>query len=571
MSSNYTTSRMAGTTSANTSLYSDNLSNTSSGSSIGYLLTPSPSRQSHGQSAYVSGKVTSVSGIEFNANLEAELLFNCHEAEMVVGASGKNSYTRSHARTEQIEDTIGYMSDEEDDDIDEDMDDEYVDIPSSATSNPSADAAAATADAIASEEPSPLAKLAASAVWTMLTPRLNIPAPSSLKSLAQSLHFALEATQLPRVMTHLALFYLHRLLACADRADPVERQRFFEAASISNKLTGSHFSAYHRLFTVALALADAYLDDHAYAGSAWSQVAGDNQSRLWNRFHMQSLDIISWRLEVPNNDWVRWRSWLGDWWRAVGVTYWSTSGKGTSAKTTLAKSTSSSYAAPTTPVSPQSVVSATSTATLSPARTPVSASNFSLGTNSPLTPAKDKHLAYPTPSPVHLHPSYGQSSSRGSASAQPLLTPSSSFEDISSVKQASGGRSTHHYYSTPETPGRVNGNSGHDAGNVFDTAHYEYVKKARIDRGNTANEAPLMIKITSSSNPGYMCSPVRRRTSSVNSSNASAVYLAKAEHAMLPSPQPPQSQPQRYHYPANTGQLVTMEPHAFSYGSYYGR
>ncbi|KAI8053199.1 hypothetical protein BDF22DRAFT_743122 [Syncephalis plumigaleata] len=527
MSTNYNTSRMAHSTSVATSSYiTSDYSNKSSSSASA--------------SSYGSSMLATNDHVAFNANLEADLRATCREVESAVNtAAGKGYYVSSNVHDEQSDDDSVYMSDE---DVDEEMESEYMDTATlpghnDNSGNPSADAAAATAAAIASEEPSALAKLAASAVWTMLISRFDLPAPASLESLAHTLHFALEATQLPRVMTHLALFYLHRLLACADRADPVERQRFFEAAAISNKVTGSQFSAYHRLFTVALALADAYLDDHAYAGSAWAQVAGDRHSRLWNRFHMQSLDIINWRLEVPNNDWVRWRSWLGDWWRAVGVIYWSSgSNKSSSAKKASFATTTTTTATTATSTSSASRADGNSTAsaTLSPARTPMSDSDFSL---------------------VHLYPNYGQTTaSQGIPSGQPLLTPASSYENISSIKQtttssrsSNSGRSAHSYYSTPETPVRGDRN---DANAV---THYGYSSTHR--RASFAN----------GSNSGS-------HNMAASASASTAGYMIKGESTMLlPSPQAPQSQPQRYHYSSTTGQLVTMEPHAFSYSSCYRR
>ncbi|RKP25067.1 hypothetical protein SYNPS1DRAFT_29186 [Syncephalis pseudoplumigaleata] len=508
-----------------------------------------------GSTSYVPSMPVADEHVAFNAELEADLRASCHAVE---NAASKGYYTRDNAHMEQSDDESVYLSDDE---ADEEMEGEYVDIPSSSSSSaasannhPSAEAAAATAAAVASEEPSALAKLAASAVWTMLIPRFDLPAPASLDALAHTLHFALEATQLPRVMTHLALFYLHRLLACADRADPVERQRFFEAAAISNKLTGSQFSAYHRLFTVALAMADAYLDDHAYAGSAWAQVAGDRQPRLWNRFHMQSLDIIGWRLEVPDNDWVRWRSWLGDWWRAVGVVYWSSTGKASN----TTKPTVSTATTTTTSASHASRAEATP-AMLTPERTPVSDSSFSLGDRSPVTP-KDGAIVYSTPSPVYLHPTYGQAKhqhQQATPQAQPLLTPASSFESIVSAKRASSGntaRQAHSHYATPETPVRCSG---------------------RAERGNA--HGALAVKMSADS-AVYGYSPVHRRASLASSAAATA-HATQQASGMLPSPQTAQTQPHHHyhhhhhhHYASSTtSQLVTMEPHAFSYGSSYYR
>jgi hypothetical protein len=514
--------------------------------------------------------------VAFNANLEADLRASCREVESTVNAAtSKGYYVSSDVRVEQSDDDSVYMSDE---DVDEEMESEYMDITTLPSHN-SSDSSVEAAAAIASEEPSALAKLAASAVWTMLIARFDLPAPESLESLAHTLHFALEATQLPRVMTHLALFYLHRLLACADRADPVERQRFFEAAAISNKVTGSQFSAYHRLFTVALALADTYLDDHAYAGSAWSQVAGDRQSRLWNRFHMQSLDIINWRLEVSNNAWIRWRSWLGDWWRAVGVGYWSSGNKSSSAMksvtTTITSSASESSRVDGNSNGSNSN-SSTATVTLSPERTPVSDINFSLGTRSPLTP-KHGTIACPTPSPVHHYPTYEQTNTQDIPSSQPLLTPASSYEDISSIKRAmatsgssDSGRSVHSHRSTPEIPMR---SGNRNSGSTIDSASTTYAKRVYVDRNST--NGVVSVKMSSKDVSHYDYSPMHRRASLMNSNNSgnsntiTTGYMIKSESNMLLSPQVPRSQPQRYHYSSTTGQLVTMEPHAFSYGSYY--
>ncbi|RKP09739.1 hypothetical protein THASP1DRAFT_28479 [Thamnocephalis sphaerospora] len=355
--------------------------------------------------------------------------------------------------------------DDDDDDVDDDMELLEVKQESAATS--------------ARDEPSALSKLAATAVWTMLTPRLDVPMPPSLEALARSIHFALEATQLPRVMTHLALLYLHRLLACVDRADPVDRQRFLAAAAISGRITGSSFSAYHRLFTVALALADAYLDDHAYAGSAWSQVAGDQAPRWWNRFHLSALDMIHWRLEVADGDWTRWRSWLGDWWRAVGITCWANRGRGAAGArppSTVASSTASRGHVKT-PV--------TKVATPPRARHHVSpvarASVDSMPTPSPdQTPSPHCQSAA---APVHL-------SSASRITAQQLLTPSSSLEDIHSAKSvASLSQIAAQNAGTP-TMTVVRAGITHSAASTPDSLARGQQKRQRLDRSVHAGSSP---------------------------------------------------------------------------------
>ena len=122
--------------------------------------------------------------------------------------------------------------------------------------------------------------------------------------LAHTLQRYLDLLRLPPVITHLALFYLHRAVSSPA----------FSASSYS--IT--------RLFVMAYSLADTYLDDNAYSNKSWCQVLSDGiHIREWNRIQAEMwVRGLAYSLEINDIEWKNWCSWISGWWRERGTFEW---------------------------------------------------------------------------------------------------------------------------------------------------------------------------------------------------------------------------------------------------------
>lgn len=147
---------------------------------------------------------------------------------------------------------------------------------------------------------SPLAKFAASAALTLLP---NHRAQIHPLQLAKVIHRHLTLVRLPPVVTHLALFYLYRLL--------------------KNNFPVTDYSV-QQIFVGVYALADTHLDDNAYSNKSWLQVLSDGTTiSQWSMMQFRILEHgLKWRLEVNEKEWNRWCGWLSDWWKQVGEATW---------------------------------------------------------------------------------------------------------------------------------------------------------------------------------------------------------------------------------------------------------
>ncbi|CEG75740.1 hypothetical protein RMATCC62417_10733 [Rhizopus microsporus] len=73
----------------------------------------------------------------------------------------------------------------------------------------------------------------------------------------------------------------------------------------SPEIQGADGSEY-RLFTVALMLANKYLDDNTFTNKTWSEVSGMKVTDL-NIMELEFLDVLQFRLSVKKEEYERWR------------------------------------------------------------------------------------------------------------------------------------------------------------------------------------------------------------------------------------------------------------------------
>lgn len=67
----------------------------------------------------------------------------------------------------------------------------------------------------------------------------------------------------------------------------------------------------YRLFTVALMLANKYLDDNTFTNKSWSEVSGMKVTDL-NIMELEFLDVLQFKLSIKKEEYERWRTALFD-------------------------------------------------------------------------------------------------------------------------------------------------------------------------------------------------------------------------------------------------------------------
>ncbi|KAI9273193.1 cyclin-domain-containing protein, partial [Helicostylum pulchrum] len=63
----------------------------------------------------------------------------------------------------------------------------------------------------------------------------------------------------------------------------------------------------YRLFTVALMLANKFLDDNTFTNKTWSEVSGMKVTDL-NIMELEFLDVLRFKLFIRNDEYERWKS-----------------------------------------------------------------------------------------------------------------------------------------------------------------------------------------------------------------------------------------------------------------------
>jgi hypothetical protein len=113
------------------------------------------------------------------------------------------------------------------------------------------------------------------------------PAPSEFQKFT---HELLSITQLHPSVTLLAIYYVYRLV-------------------LSNPTIRGASGSEMRVWTVALALANKYLDDHTYRASTWRQLTGLATKEL-TQMEFEMLRALNWSLYTTHDAFVAWSHWL---------------------------------------------------------------------------------------------------------------------------------------------------------------------------------------------------------------------------------------------------------------------